>query len=119
MAKKIRQQVASGKNFEGVAPINPPAVDDGTTVTYAEEDVGGEFSPGAGTLRNICLKGGNQSSTEFKVIFGAGGEEQLLACPFPDRQVSWSGEVALLAGDKVIVTTKNGEHAMSCDVVVA
>lgn len=118
MGKMIRQQVAAGKNFEATAPINPPVVDDGTLKTYAEEDVGGEFMPGAGTLRKILLTGGNQSSAEFKVVFGAGGEDQLLVNQFPDRQVRWEGALVLAADDKVLVTTKHAEHAMSCDVVV-
>ena len=118
MGQKIRQQVAAGKNFEATAPINPPVVDDGTIRTYAEEDVGGEFSPGAGNLRSILLTGGNQSSVEFKVVFGVGGEQQLLVCPFPDRQVRWDGDLVLAADDKVLVTTAHAEYAMSCDVVV-
>jgi hypothetical protein len=116
-AKKIRQMISAGNNFTGIAPEAAPVVDDGTLKTYAEEAVGGEFTPGAGNLRRIFLTGGNQSSVEFKVVFGVGGEEQLLVCPCPDRQVRWDGDLVLAADDKVIVTTKNADYAMSCDVI--
>lgn len=118
MAKKIRQHVLAGGNFDGTSPTKPPTIDNGEIVTYPGASTGGEFSPGKGTLRTILLKGGSQSSAEFKVVFGAGGEQQLLACPFPDRQVRWAGELFLTAGDRVVVTTKNASESMSCDVVI-
>lgn len=118
MAKKIRQHVSAGSNFDGTAPTKSPVVDNGTLVTYAEEDAGGEFTPGKGTLRTILLRAGSQSSAEFKVVFGKGGEQQLLACPFPDRQVRWAGELFLTKNDKIVVTTKNASESMMCDVTI-
>lgn len=115
--RQIRQQITAGNNFDGTAPVDPPEVDTDTHKTYGEEDAGGEFVPGAGTLQSIMFKGGNQSSCEFKIVYDAGGEKQLHVCLFPDRQVHWIGAEQLAANDKVIVTTKHAEYAMSCDLM--
>lgn len=113
---QIKQQISAGGNFDGTAPLNPPTVDDGTQKTFDPEPAGGEFSPSTGTLKAITLQGGNQSSVEFKIIYGDGAEKQLCVCGFPDRQVHWSGSEALAATDKISVITQHARRAMVCDL---
>ena len=86
--------------------------------TFNPEDAGGEFSPGASTLRRIHLKGGNQSSCLFEIWREDNSREELLINSYPDRNIVWSGSVALGANDKVVVVTRHARHAMDCDVMV-
>lgn len=116
-AYRIRQCIAAGHNFDGTAPQKEPEADIGPYKTYGEEDAGGEFTPGKGTLRSILLHGGNQSSAEFRVVYANGKESQLLVCPSSDRQVFWSGSVELDHDDKIVVITKHAEYAMQCDII--
>jgi len=115
---RIRQQVNAGKNFDGTPPKKEPAVSNDERTTFDPEDAGGEFAPGASTLRRIFLEGGNQSSCLFEIWREDNSREELLINSHPDRNVTWRGSVNLGARDKVVVTTRHGRQPMTCEVSV-
>jgi len=111
----VRHQVSAGHDLDGTAPQGDPTIINTRTI-YPVEAAGGEFEPGAGTLKTISLHAGGQSSAEGKIVYGAGGEKQIFVCLEPRHQFLWKGQEALSAGDKVVVVTRNAAHAITCDL---
>jgi hypothetical protein len=113
----IKQHVNAGKDFDGTAPVGAPVIDTDKIKSYPREDAGGEFMPGACTVKNITLKGGGgQGDVEFIHHEDGVGEHQIFAVTTPAKEVSWKGELAIGDYDKIIAKTQHGSKKMSCSI---